>query len=327
MFAKLLMGLAAVALAGHAAAQAPASPASGRPLRLVVSSAPGGFNDVVGRIVAAELAGPAANGQHAIVDNKPGGGGILAAQYAMNSAADGHTILLADTAITSIIPVLGGKPPFDSLRDFTPVSKIVTAPLFLAVNTGLGAATLEEFVALAKARPCQLSYGSSGPGSVHHLAFETLKAKLGIDVVHIPYKSSGISIPALLAGDIQVLFTSLGPVLPHVRSGKVRLLGVASPQRSAKAPEVPSFAERGVGGLVLEVSLHALVPAGTPQATVARLSEELRRAAHQPEALRRFDAVGMDPVGGTPEQSLAELKAEHSFYARAVKLSGARATD
>lgn len=328
MIARLLLGLAAIAFAGHAAAQNPATSSyPNRTLRFVVSSAPGGFNDVVGRIVAAGLTGPAMNGQQAIVDNKPGGGGILAAQYTMNAPADGYTVLLADTAITSIIPVLSDKPPFDSLRDFVPVSKVVTAPFFLAVNASLGVKTLEEFVALAKARPGKLFYGSSGPGSIHHLATETLKAKLGIDIVHVPYKSSALSTPALLAGDVQALFTALGPVLPHVQSGKLRLLGVASPQRSPRAPDVPSFAERGVGDMNLEVSLHALAPAGTPLAVVAKLAEEIRKAIYQPEALKRFDAVGMDPMGSTPEQSLAQLKTERAFFAHAVKISGAKPTD
>ena len=327
MIAKLLSGLVALALAGPAAAQTTASSYPSKPLRFVVSSAPGGFNDVVGRIVASGLGGPGMNGQQAIVDNKPGGAGILAAQTTMNAPADGYTVLMADTAITSIIPVLTDKPPFDSLRDFTPVTKVVTAPFFLAVSSSLGVETLEEFVKLAKSKPGKLFYGSSGPGSIHHLATETLKSKLGIDIVHVPYKSSGLSTPALIAGDIQVLFTALGPIQPFVKTGQVRLIGVASPKRSPRAPDVPSFAERGVSDMTLEVSLHALVPAKTPQAVVHKLAQEIGKAVHQPESLQRFDVVGMDPVGSTPEESLSQLKTERAFFAQAVKLSGTKATD
>lgn len=326
--AVLAPAIVAGGLASHASAQESASSFPSRPIKLVVSSAPGGFNDVVGRVVAGGFAAsPAMNGQPGVVDNRPGGGGIIAAQYTANSPADGYAILMADTAITSIIPVLSEKPPFDSLRDFVPVSLVVTAPFFLAVNADLGVSTVGELVTLAKSKPGKLFYGSSGPGSIHHLATETLKTNLGIDIVHVPFKSSALSTPALLAGDIQVLFTALGPVLPHVKSGRVRLIGVASPKRSPRAPDVPTFAEAGIKDLQLEVSLHALAPAATPPAIVAKLATEIRKAIHTPDALKQFDAVGMDPVGSTSDESLATLKAERAFFTRAVKISGAKATD
>jgi tripartite-type tricarboxylate transporter receptor subunit TctC len=149
--------------------------------------------------------------------------------------------------------------------------------------------TLQEFVALAKSKPGKLFYGSSGPGSVHHLATEALKTSLGLDLVHVPYKSSAQSTPALIAGEIQMLFTALGPVLPHIEAGKVRLLGVASPERTPKAPDVPSFPELGVKDVLLVPSLHALAPAGTPPAIVEKLSAEIRKPVQHPDVRKRFE--------------------------------------
>lgn len=296
-----------------------------RPIRLVANSLPGGMNDVVGRILSERFAASAdMNGQHAIVDNRPGGGGIVPAQYTMQAVADGHTLLLADLSITAIIPALHEKPPFDPARDFVPVSLVMTAPLFLAVNASLGVSTLQELVAMAKARPGKLFYGSSGPGSVHHLATEALKTSAGIDLVHVPYKSSGQSTPALLANDVQVLFTALGPIQPHVASGRVKLLGVASPQRTPQAPDVPAFPEAGINDVRLEPSVHALVPAGTSPAVVARLSAEIRKAVTHPDAVRRFKAAGFEPVGSTPEQSAAQIATDRAFYTRAVKAAGVK---
>jgi tripartite-type tricarboxylate transporter receptor subunit TctC len=318
---------AAIALAASAAAQEPASYPS-KPIRFVAPSLAGGLNDVVARVLGERLAAsPEMNHQQVIVDNRTGGGGILAAQYTASSPADGYTVLIADLAITAIIPVLSEKPPFDSLRDFVPISLVGTTPFFLSVNSSLGVSNLQEFVALAKSKPGQLSYGSSGVGSVHHLATETLKTSLGLDIVHIPYKSSGQSTPALIAGEIQVLFTALGPVVPHIKAGKVRLLGVASPERTPKAPDVPSFPELGVKDVLLVPSVHALAPAGTPTAIVAKISSEIRKAVQHPDARKRFEALGIDPVGSTPEQSLAQMKADRVFYTRAVKISGAKPTD
>lgn len=251
---------------------------------------------------------------------------MIAAQYTANAVPDGHTEVIADLAITAIISALSDKPPFDLLRDFVPVSLVGTTPFFLAVSSDLGVSTLPEFVALAKSRPGKPLYGSSGPGSVHHLATETLKSLLGVDLVHVPYKSSGLSTPALLAGDVQVLFTALGPVLPHVKSGKVRLLAEASPARAPQSPDVPAFPELGVKDLLLVPSLHALVPAGTPRAVVAKLSSANRRTMQAPAALKRLETLGIDAVGSTPDES-AQIKAARVFYTRAVKLSGARPTN
>jgi tripartite-type tricarboxylate transporter receptor subunit TctC len=313
--AFVLAMAAAFTLAGAAFAQ---STYPAKPIRFVAPSLAGGLNDVVARVLSERMAAsPEMNGQQVIVDNKTGGGGIVAAQYTMSSSADGYTVLIADLAITAIIPVLSDKPAFDSLKDFIPISLIGTTPFFLAVHSSLGVSKLPEFVALAKSKPGQLSYGSSGVGSVHHLATETLKTSLGLDIVHIPYKSSGQSTPALIAGEIQVLFSALGPVIPHIKAGKVRLLGVAS----------PSFPELGVKDVLLVPSVHALAPAGTPPAIVAKISDEIRKAVQHPEARKRFEALGIDPVGSTPEQSLAQMRADRVFYTRAVKISGAKATD
>ncbi len=298
-----------------------------RPIRLIAPSLTGGLNDVVARILAERMtASSDLNHQAVIVENK-GAVPIIAAQFTMSSPPDGYTVLIADLAITAIIPVLSDNPPFDSLRDFIPVSLIGTTPFFLSVSTRLGVTQLREFIALAKSRPGKLNYGSAGIGSVHHLATETLKTSLGLDLVHIPYKSSGQATPALIAGEIDVLFTALGQVQPHIKSGRVVLLAVASPERTPKAPDVPSFPELGVKDVLLVPSVHALVAAGTPKAIVDKLSLEIRKAATHPDSVRRFESLGIDVVGSTAEQSLAQMQADRVFYTRAVKLSGAKAVE
>ncbi|MSQ52692.1 MAG: tripartite tricarboxylate transporter substrate binding protein [Betaproteobacteria bacterium] len=324
---KLVPILFAILIPVNAVAQESAGSYPSKPIRLVAPSLQGGLNDVVARVLSERLAAsPEMNRQPVIVDNK-GSVHIVAAQYTMNSPPDGYTILIADLSITAIIPVLSDKPPFDSLRDFTPVSLIGTTPFFLSVSSRVGVSNLREFVALVKANPGKLNYGSSGIGSVHHLATEALKTSLGLDVVHIPYKSSGQSTPALLGGEIDVLFTALGQVLPHIRAGKVRLLGVSSPERTPKAPDIPAFPELGVKDVLLVPSVHALAPTGTPRAIVAKLSAEIRRAAMHPDSLKRFEALGIDVEGSTPEQSLAQLQADRIFYTRAVKISGAKSVE
>ncbi|MFM9972395.1 MAG: Bug family tripartite tricarboxylate transporter substrate binding protein [Burkholderiales bacterium] len=327
MRANILLGLFTFLFATHVGSQESAGSYPSKPVRLVAPSLQGGLNDVVARILAERLtASPEMNRQPVIVDNK-GSVHIVAAQYTMNSPPDGYNILIADLSITAIIPVLSAKPPFDSLKDFTPVSLVGTTPFFLSVSSRVGVSNLREFIALMKANPGKFNYGSSGIGSVHHLATEALKTSLGIDMVHIPYKSSGQSTPALLAGEIDVLFTALGQVQPHIRAGKVRLLGVSSPERTPKAPEVPSFPELGVKDVLLVPSVHALAALGTPGPIVAKLSAEIRRAAMHPESLKRFEALGIDVVGSTPEQSLAQLQADRIFYTRAVKISGVKASE
>jgi len=293
-----------------------------RPVRLVVPYVAGGLPDTMARAVGQRMAETI--GQQVVVENRPGAGGIQATEHVAKSAGDGYTLLVADLGQTAINPALYPKLPYDTLRDLAPVSMLGTSPFFLAAHQSSGASSLADFVAAAKARPGVLSYGSSGVGSPHHLAMETLKARVGIDVVHIPYKGSGQSTPALLGGQVPVLFTVLPSVSAHVKSGVVRLLAVASPTRTAQAPDVPTFAELGVADMVFLPSVAMLAPASTPAAIVNRIGTEVAAAVKSPEVVKRFQAMGIDPVGNAPHEYAVQLRRDLAFYAQAVKLSGAK---
>ena len=318
-FFKLLAAAAALLASGLPQAQ---TDFPVKPVRFIVPYVPGGLPDTMARLVGQRLS--ETMGQQVIVENRPSAGGIQAAEHVARSAADGYTLLVADLGQTAINPALYPKPPYDTLRDFAPVSMLGTSPFFLAVHQSSGVASLREFVALAKSRPGQLSYGSSGVGSPHHLAMETLKARLGLDIVHVPYKGSGQSTPALLGGQVPALFTVLPTVAAHVKSGVVRLLAVASPTRSNQASDVPTFDEMGVPDMVFLPSVSVLAPARTPASIVERLSKEISHAVRHPDVVKRLEALGIDPVGNTPGAYAEQLRKDIAFYAQAVKNSGAK---
>ena len=321
-FAALLAGLTLLA-AAPAAAQLENFP--NKPIHFVSSSVAGGLTDVVGRVLGDRMsASPDMRGQSVVIDNRPGAGGVIAAMSVVNAAPDGYTLLIADLSNSAIAPLLMEKPPYDTLRDFAAVSLIGTTPFYLAINTSLGVNNWQEFAALVRANPDKYSYGTSGSGTIHHLATEMMKTRAGLKLVHVPYKSSGQSTPALVAGDIQVLFSAYQAVVPHIKTGKVRLLAVASPERSAQAPDVPTFSELGVKDMIFVPSVHALAPAATPKPVINKLSAEIKKALQTPEAVKRFEGLGIDPLGTTPEQHLMQLTSDQAVYRAAVKLSGAK---
>lgn len=310
-------------LAGSAYAQTDSFPS--KPIRFVSSSAPGGLTDVVGRILGERMsASPELRGQPVVMDNRPGAGGVIAAMSVVNAVPDGHSLLIADLSNAAIAPLLMDKPPYETLRDLAAVSLIGTTRFYLAVNTSLGVNNWKEFVDLLKANPGKFAYGSSGQGTIHHLASEMMKTRAGLDITHVPYKSSALSTPAFLAGDIQVLFSAYQSVAPHIATGRVKLLAVASPDRSPQVPGVPTFAELGVKDMVFVPSVHVLAPASTPKPTINKLSAEIKKALQSPEAIKRFETLGIDPMGTTPEQHLAQLTTDQIIFRAAVKLSGAK---
>lgn len=208
-----------------------------KPIRFISSGVAGGLTDVVSRVVADRMNSSGdLRGQQVLVENKPGAAGILASVFVARSPADGYTVAIADLTQTAIVPALYANSQYQPQRDFVPISLLGTTPFFLGVSASLGVKSLAEFNALVRVQPGRFSYGTSGTGSVHHLATETLKTRLGLSLVHVPYKSSGQSTPALIAGDIQVLFTAIDLVLPHIKAGKVQLLGVASAAARRKRP-------------------------------------------------------------------------------------------
>jgi len=292
-----------------------------KPLRFVVPYVPGGLPDTLARAVGQRMA--EGLGQQIIVENKPSAGGILGAELVAKSPADGYTLLVADLGQTAINPAIYPKLPYDTLRDFAPVTMLGTSPFFLAAHQSAGVATLREFVALVKSRPGQLSYGSSGIGSPHHLAMETLKVRLGLDIVHVPYKGSGQSMQDLLGGQHLVAFDTMPASSPHVRSGKLRALATSSAARLQPFPDVPTAEEAGLAGYQVITWYGVFAPAGTPPAIVNRLHADLVKAMTTPDVKAKLEGIGADgTVSRTPEEFAALVRAVTARYAKIVKEIG-----
>lgn len=294
-----------------------------KPIRMVVPYAAGGLPDTMARLVAQRVAESV--GQAVVVDNRPGAGGISGSELVAKSAPDGYTLLVADVGQVAVNPYLYARLPYDPEKDFVAVSLMGTSTLFLVVNTQVPATSFAELIALARAEPGKLNYGSSGTGSIMHIAIEVLKAALGVDLVHVPYKGTAQAVPALLGGQVALLYSALPSIESHVKAGRVRLLAVSTARRSPEAPEVPTVAEMGVPGYDFAPEIGVLAPAGTPAAVVQRLSAEIARASRQPEVVRRFAQLGIEAVGSTPAAYAAVIRASQEKYAKAVKISGARA--
>lgn len=319
MIRKLALAFAA-ALCTFAA-QAQEFPS--RPLKIIVPYAPGGAADVVARLIAPSMG--EILGQQFIVENRAGASGIPAVEAAAKSPPDGHTLLIADAGQWAINSALHAKLPYDATKELAPISKVTTLSLFLVVHESVPANSLQELVALAKAKPGSLNYGSSGTGTVHHLTMEAMKAALGLDIVHVPYKGTGQSIPALLGGQVAMAISALPSIAAHVKSGKVKVLGANTQKRSPFAPDIPSIAELGIPDFDFPGELGLLAPAGTPRPHIDKLAAALAQAVRRPEAVQRLTAMGMEPVGGKPEELAAQIKADIRRYAQAVKVSGAKA--
>jgi tripartite-type tricarboxylate transporter receptor subunit TctC len=302
------------------AAQAQGFPS--RPVKIIVPYAPGGAADVVARLIATPMG--EALGQQFIVENRPGASGITGVEAAMKSPPDGHTLLIADAGQWAINSALHPKLPYDATRDLAPIGKVTTLSMYLVVHESVPANTILELVALVKAKPGALNYGSSGTGTVHHLTMEAMKAALGLDIVHVPYKGTSQSIPALLGGQVSMAISALPSIAPHIKSGKVKVLGANTKKRSPFAPEIPAIAEFGVPEFDFPGELGLLAPAGTPQAVLQKLSAALAQAVRRSEVSQRLTAMGMEPVGGTPEDLAAQIRADLRRYGDAVKASGAK---
>jgi tripartite-type tricarboxylate transporter receptor subunit TctC len=293
-----------------------------RPVKVVVPYAAGGLPDTMARLVGQKMGD--AMGQQLVVENRGGAGGIVGTTDVAKAAPDGYTLLVADVGQIAINPHLFSKLPYDPLKELTGVSMMGTSPLYLVAHSSVPAASMKELVALVRSQPGKLSYGSSGLGSIHHLAMEALKVGFGIDMLHVPYKGTGQSVPALLGGQVAVLYAALPSIESHVKAGKVRILAVSTPQRSALTPEVPTVAESGIPGydFVAEIGFYA--PAGTPQEIVSRLAAEVQKAVKQPDVVQRFRQLGIDPVGSTPEAYNAANRENYRKYEALVKASGAK---
>jgi len=315
---RLLAALLLCLSGGLAAQEWPA-----KPVRMVVPYAAGGLPDTMARILGTRLS--ESLGQQIVVENRGGAGGIAGTELVAKAPPDGYLLLVADVGQLAINPHLYAKLPYDPLKDFAAVTLLGTTSLFLIAHPSVPANSFVELLALARSRPGQLNYGSSGTGSIHHLATEALKAALGLDIVHVPYKGMGQAVPALLGGQVSMLFSALPAIESHVKAGKVKLLAISTPKRSAQAPEVPAIAELGVPGYDFAPQIGVLAPAGTAPAVVLRLSDEIRKAVRGLEIAQRYRQLGIEPAGSTPEAYGAMIRAAYDRYAQVVKSSGAKA--
>jgi tripartite-type tricarboxylate transporter receptor subunit TctC len=305
----------------HAAASA-ASEATFpiRPLRWVVPYAPGGGGDILARSIAAKLT--EAWGQPVIIDNRPGGGTIIGTDLVAKAPRDGHTILLA-TNTHAINPSLHSKLPYDSIRDFAPVTILATSPNVLLTNpAAVPARTVSELIAFAKARPGKLNYGSSGNGGTGHLAMEMLKSMTGISVVHVPYNGGGPAMKSLLGGEVSVMFNNILASVPQIKAGRVGALGVTGRSRSAALPDVPTVAEAGVPGFEATAWFCIFAPAGTPAPIVKKINAEAARILRLPDIKERLVSQGLEPVGNSPEEFSQFLRAELVKWSKVIKDAG-----
>jgi tripartite-type tricarboxylate transporter receptor subunit TctC len=293
-----------------------------RPLRIIVPYAPGGLPDTMTRLVGGKLAD--ALGQAIVVENMGGAGGINGVAEVVKSAPDGYTLLVADVGQIAINPHLFSRLPYQPLKDLAPVSLIGTSPLYLVAHPSVPANTLKELVALAKKEPGKLNYGSSGIGSIHHLATEALKAGFGIDIVHVPYKGTGQSVPALLGGQVALLYSALPSIAGHLKDGKVKMLAISTAKRSPQTPDVPTVAESGIPGYDFVAEIGLLAPAGTPRDVIQRLAGEVAKVVKQPDVVKRFTELGIEAVGSTPADYAALNKTEYEKYGKLVKETGAK---
>jgi tripartite-type tricarboxylate transporter receptor subunit TctC len=293
-----------------------------RPVRFIVPFAPGGGTDVLARLLAQRLFEPL--GQPVVVDNRPGAGGVIGAEIAVRAPADGYTIVLGSPGPLTINPNLQ-RVPYDSLRDFAPITLAQISPFVLVVHPSVAAGSVKDLIALARAKPGSLNYGSAGTGSVSHFSCEQFKALAGVDVVHVPYKGAGPYLIDLVGGRLQMAFENLPTVWAHVRTGKLKLLAVGTRARSALVPEVPTVDEAGVKGYESSTAFGVLAPAKTPAAAITRLNKELVKILHSADIREKMTAQGVEAVGGTPQQYAAHLKEELAKYARIVKAAGIKA--
>lgn len=290
-----------------------------RPVRFIVPYSAGGLPDTVARIFAQRLGDRL--GQSVVVDNKPGANGVVAAQALAASPKDGYTFLVTDGSMFSINPTIYKNLGYDYKRDFMPVSLAARAPLYLAAYSNVPANTLQEFIALAKSKPGTMNYGSSGIGSTHHLTMEAMKASLGLQVTHVPFKGSGQSVPALIGGQVDVLFSALPSLAGFVKAGQVKLLATNAAHRSSLEPNVPAIAEI-IPGFDFAPIVGVLAATGTPVSAIERISTEMALIAKMPEVIQTLNNAGIDPIGSGPADYNKAILGENERLAKAIATAG-----
>ncbi|WYX25782.1 tripartite tricarboxylate transporter substrate binding protein [Achromobacter xylosoxidans] len=314
---RTALALAAAPLLSSAPFSAHADAWPQRPIRLLVPYGPGGSSDVVARAVAVEMSRDL--GQQVIVENKGGGQGSIATVEAARARPDGYTLILGHVGTLAVNPTMMPNLSYDPRRDFAPIILLAKLPMVFAVGAKVPAATLPEFVALARAKPGVLNYGSAGNGSAGHLAFEMLKTAAAIDVVHVPYKGTGAQVTDLLAGNIDAAAAGIPGLLPHAQAGKIKIVAVGSAQRLPVLPDVPTVAEQGYPGFESSQWFGLLAPAGTPQEAISRLQAAAQRALRTDAVRQRLAHDAAEPSGAGPAEFAAFIDAEERRWSQVVK--------
>jgi len=320
-----LLALAVVAVASAASGWTPAAGQTfpTKPARLVVPFPPGGPLDAVGRLIAQQLT--ERWGQSVVVENKPGAGGNIGADFVAKSTPDGYTVVMGALSTHAVNPSLYARMPYDARKDFAPITRVAITPNVLVVNPAvLPVNSVRELIAHAKANPGKLSFGSGSTGSAGHLAGELLKVDAGIDMVHVPYKGAAPAMQALLAGDTQLMFDNLANAMAQVKAGKLCALAVTTAERSKLAPELPTMAEAGAPGFDISTWFGLFAPAGTPPDVVAKWNADVTRILEAPEMRERLLAQGAEPAPDSPQDFARFVEGELAKYARIVKASGAK---
>ena len=319
-----LTAIVALALCGWTAsafAQSGSASFPDKPIKIVVTFTTGGAPDILARLIGERLT--AAWGQPVIVDNKPGAGGNLGADFVAKAPPDGYTIVVGTVGTHSINGALYSKMPYDMVKDFAPITLLATTPNMLVVNNDVPAKNLKDFIALGK-KDGKMTFASSGSGTSIHVAGELFKTMTGIDMVHVPYKGRATAIPDVLGGRVTMMFDNMPSSLSLVREGKLRALGVTSSTRSPAAPDIPTIAESGLPGFDAVSWFALFAPANTPKPIIEKLQAEVRKILKTPDITKRLADNGLEPVGGSPDELAAYQKSEITKWAKVVKDSGAK---
>lgn len=315
-----IAGLALAFFAAPVLAQAPAYPA--KPIRIVAPVPPGGGVDILSRAIGQKLS--EAFKTPVVIENKPGASAAVGTDLVAKSAADGYTLLMAYTAHATN-PYLNPNLAYDTERDFAPVVLVGYIPLVLVVHPSVPAHSVRELIALAKAKPGQLSYASGGAGAGAHLSGELFRTLAQVDVTHVPYKGNAPALVDLLGGQVTMMFDTVNTAMPHVKSGKLKLLASTTPKRSSLAPDTPTMIESGLPGFEVSAWYAVIAPAKTPRDVIARLNAEINKALADPEMKTRFAAQGVEFVGGTPEQAERFIRGESERWGKVIKAQGMKA--
>jgi tripartite-type tricarboxylate transporter receptor subunit TctC len=315
---RLILTVLLTTVAPHAAAQSYPS----KPVRIIVMYGPGSTIDIMARLIAPKL--NEALGQPVIVENRPGAGGAIGMDMAAKAPPDGHTLTIGATGPSVTNPLLYPKTPFDPIRDFAYISLIATGPAVIAVHPSIPAKNVKDLVALAKARPSQLNYGSPGVGTSPHLAGELFKLVTTTSIVHVPYKGNAEAITDLLGGQISIVFTGVPPVIPLMQAGKLKLLATTGDKRIPAIPDLPTIAEAGYPGAAMGIWYGLVAPAATPKDVLARLHKEITRIQTLPDIRERFVQLGTEPTSSTPERFTALVREELIKWSKVIKAAGVK---